>query len=162
MIALEGSRFEDDADRRFAYGRGRVTSFRAFLVRHRLAGLIAVLVAICIRMGVPTGYMPVVDHGQVVLMICNGDGPVTAGMAMPAAKHGSGHAMEHDRDKPGKSDQPCAFSALSTHALGGVDPILLAIAIAAIMVLALWPLLAPPIRRRSFLRPYTRGPPLEA
>ncbi len=103
---------------------------------------------------VPAGFMPTVDHGQIVISICSGTGPMTMVMAMPGMEHGKPGENQHS-----KSEQPCAFSGLSAPSLAAADPVLLAIAILFVMALALRPMVPSVVRQRPHLRPPLRGPP---
>ncbi len=121
------------------------------LVRHRFAAALLIAAALLVRLIVPTGYMLDASHGAITVELCSGTGPMR--MAMPGMTHpddGKGH---------GKAGSPCAFAGLAAPALGGADPILLAVAIAFIMATAFDGGVAAPPLRRLFLRPPLRGPP---
>ena len=105
------------------------------------------------RLIVPAGYMLDVSHGSIMVELCSGAGPMRMAMAMPGMGHQDG-GREH-----GKTEQPCAFAGLAAPALGGADPILLAVAILFIMAVGRCaaPTLSRP--RAPRLRPPLRGPP---
>jgi len=103
---------------------------------------------------VPAGFMPTLDHGEIVISICSGTGPMTMVMAMPGMEHGKKGDSQH-----GKTEQPCAFSGLSAPSLAAADPILLALAILFVMALALRPMVPSVVQQRPHLRPPLRGPP---
>lgn len=129
---------------------------------------------------IPAGFMLSVVSGHVAITLCSGFAPVTKAdtspmqtampMQMPMAMAGPASdpgAMDmaampgHDPAKDhGKTEMPCAFSGLSTHALASVDPLLLGAAIAFVMGIALRP--SPPRARSAtlYLRPPLRGPPI--
>ena len=128
---------------------------RSFLRRYPAIGLFVVAAAMFVRVAVPSGFMPAVDHGHIVITICTGTGPMTATMAMPGMSHDTPDMpSEH-----GKADHPCAFSGLSMPSLAAADTILLTIALAFVMALALQPLLPLAPSYTRFLRPPLRGPP---
>ena len=105
------------------------------------------------RMLVPAGLMPTMEHGRIVVCLCSGSGPAT--MIIEIDKD------THDASHDGEADTPCAFAGLGSPALAGADPVLLAIATVFAMLLvarAVVPLVAAPLR----LRPRLRGPPLTA
>ncbi|MFS0735636.1 DUF2946 family protein [Sphingomonas sp. 1P06PA] len=132
-------------------------AFRRHILAHRsLCGLLIAL-ALAMKLLVPTGFMPTVAGGQIVVTLCSGSGPVKMMMTLP----GTGH---HDADDHGaaKHEPPCAFSGLTMPALSGADPVLLTAQILFAMVLALHALVAIPLPARSFLRPPLRAPPLSA
>ena len=127
---------------------------------------------------IPAGFMLSVVSGHVAITLCSGFAPVTkAGTspmltAMPMQMAMAGPASDpgamdmaampgHDPAKDhGKTEMPCAFSGLSTHALASVDPLLLGAAIAFVMGISLRP--SPPRARSAtlYLRPPLRGPPI--
>ncbi len=65
-----------------------------------------------------------------------------------------------ERSRDGEqASKDCAYSAIGKSALGGADPILLALAFAFILVLGLAPSRALPARPVPHTRPPLRGPP---
>lgn len=125
-----------------------------------------ILAALIIRLLVPTGYMPGMVDGAVVMRPCDGQRakPAMMNMAMPSGDHA--HAS-HDDDRGeggqhGGFDAPCAFSGLATPALAATDPILLAAAIAFILASAFRMVTARGFRRDAHLRPPPQGPPTTA
>lgn len=109
--------------------------------------------ALLLRLLVPAGFMPVVDHGRVTLAVCSGYGPVVA----KPMHHGGSHSMPAH-----ETQSPCAFADLALPVLGGADPILLGEALAFVAVLALLLAVTTTPRRPSRLRPPLRAPPLLA
>lgn len=120
------------------------------LVRQQpsLAALI-LAAALLLRVLVPAGFMPVVEQGRVSLTLCSGYGPVVA-----KPMHHGGHHMPVQQ-----TQSPCAFADLALPVLGGVDPLILAVALAfvAILALLLAAVVAPSTPSR--LRPPLRAPP---
>lgn len=148
--------------RRAAAGRvaGRVEGQERIF---RRVGLIALLLALAMRMAVPTGFMwePAVDGGAR-LVSCSGMAPMPVAVA-PAAHGGHhmgapSHGKSHDGDTG--SSRECAFSGLAG-ALDLADP-LLTPALALIAAFAL-PLpvarAAAPGRGLAAPPPPSRGPP---
>jgi hypothetical protein len=123
---------------------------------HALWAAVLILLTLAVRIIVPPGYMPALDHGRVVMEPCSGHGVMTMPMGDMAgmADHMSGkHAMT------AKQDMPCGFGLLAIGCTGGADVALLAVAIAFILARA-WRLPYPPrLAPRSRLRPPLRAPP---
>lgn len=96
--------------------------------------------------------------GAVAIVLCSGVGPEMAGM--PMTKPGDPHP-QHPAD--GKSvDHPCAFSSLTMAATGGVDAVLLALALVYGLALGVLPAATRPWRGSVRLRPPLRAPPLNS
>lgn len=140
---------------------------RLVLTHNALAALVIVL-ALAMKAAVPSGFMPMLVEGRVVMVLCSGFGPVTAAPAMPemaGMHHGAAMVADHggqDRPDGGQHDnksQPCAFSGLNAPSLAGADPAVLAIAIAFVLALGLRIVAALPVMRPARLRPPLRGPP---
>ncbi len=137
------------------------------LIRHHrhLTGIVLVLV-LALRVIVPSGFMPTVSDGRIVVAVCSGSGPMSITRPPPATHavaglHGDRNEPEHQPDH-GKMDQPCAFAGLSTLAIAAVDAALLTVALALVAALAVR--IAAPLAtaRASYLRPPLRGPPAAA
>lgn len=129
------------------------------ILHHRRLAAWLVAATLLLRVLVPTGYMLDVAGGAVTVELCAGYGPMTMARPMPAmARHVGKHdGRTHDGDK---AERPCAFAGLNAPALGGADPLLLAVALAFVMAAALRADVPPAPRRRRHLRPPLRGPPL--
>ncbi|OYW47041.1 MAG: hypothetical protein B7Z33_01370 [Sphingomonadales bacterium 12-68-11] len=119
---------------------------RALARRHSRLAVLVVLVALALRIVVPGGFMPAFAQGGVTITICHGDGSSQSTIPVPV------------KTLPGAS-QTCAFADLDLPALGAVDPVLLAVALAFAIALGL--AASAPLRLRAFarLRPPLRGPP---
>jgi len=128
-----------------------MTSIRALIRDHRTLAMLLVAVALFVKVLVPSGYMAGTGQKLLSVQIClDGINHKTVQLAVPA--DGSSH-----QDSQGHP--PCAFTALSMGALGGIDAPLLALAIAFILALGFAPT-HPVLRgRASHLRPPLRGPP---
>ncbi|WP_420822420.1 hypothetical protein [Sphingosinithalassobacter portus] len=108
-----------------------------------------------LKIVIPTGFMPTMSNGQIVISICSGIGPTTMIMTIPGLEHeseGDGHGS--------KAEQPCAFAGLSAPPLAAADPLLLAAAVLFVLALGMRPLVLPASKAPPYLRPPLRGPPL--
>lgn len=132
-----------------------MTRLRHHLREQRWLALWLVGLALAMRIAVPAGYMPMFSGKTVAVALCSGYGPMQ--MAMPGTVSHPDKPGEHD-----KSAAPCGFSGLATPSLGGVDPIVLVLAIAFIIATAV--ITVPPRRvvPATYLRPPLRGPPITA
>ncbi|MXO66702.1 hypothetical protein [Altericroceibacterium endophyticum] len=104
---------------------------------------------------IPTGFMPTMSNGQIVISVCSGMGPAKTVMTMPGLEHES----ESDAHR-NKAEQPCAFAGLSAPSLAAADTLLLAAAILFVLALGMRSLVLPASKTPPYLRPPLRGPPL--
>jgi hypothetical protein len=134
-----------------------MTSLRALIQQYARLALVLVLLALAARALLPAGYMiaPAGEHLLTVTICSDPSGAPKQMRIAIADKDQTGS----DQSGSGGKAQPCAFSGLGHPALGGIDPVLLAGALAFILLLGLAPLRAPPARDIAFLRPPLRGPP---
>ncbi len=118
--------------------------------------LMLVLVALCMKALVPTGYM--VGQGTKTLSIefCSDGLTQTAAkqIVIPMKDDADRSSGDHD---PAKGD--CAFSSLSVASLGGAQPDLLSDALVFIQATGFAPQAAPVLQSSFDLRPPLRGPP---
>lgn len=131
---------------------------RALIQRQPKLVMLVMALALCVKALVPSGYM--VRSGTTELLtvaLCSQglDAPKTATIAI----HKEGGSQDQDSEG-GKTDTPCAFTALSMVSLGGADAPLLAMALLFILALGLAPSAAPLPAEPAYLRPPLRGPPL--
>ena len=133
-----------------------MTPLRHYLRDRRHFALAIIMVALLMRLLLPTGFMPEVSAGKITIALCTGHGQATIDIAVP---NGNGH---HDPAQTAKHDMPCPFASGSTHGLAGADPTLLAIAIAFVLALSLRPVVVTRLAGAPYLRPPLRGPPLPA
>lgn len=127
-------------------------AFRTFcLSHHRLAALLIAL-ALCMKTLIPAGYMLGSESRVLTVQICADSlrHEITKQIAVGQKDHGT---------NKGKTDAPCAFTALTHGVLGGAGPIQLALALLFILALAFAPHLPAAPKRVHFLRPPLRGPP---
>lgn len=111
--------------------------------------------AFLMKLVMPSGFMPTVANGQIVISVCSGTGPTTMVMTIPGLKHGKGDGSG-DQAKP---DQPCAFAGLAAPSLAAADSLLLALAILFVLALGTRPAATLEATAPPRLRPPLRGPP---
>lgn len=123
-----------------------MNALRAIARRHSRLAAVVLLLALALRIVVPGGFMPAFAQGSVTITICHGDSTSQREIPVPVKR------------LPGAA-QTCAFADLDQPALGAVDPVLLALALA--FSLALGFAASPPLRLHGHarLRPPLRGPP---
>ena len=103
---------------------------------------------------IPGGYMPMVEHGAIRVMICPGTQDASSMAAMPGTAHHDG-----EQSKPGH-EMPCGFSGLTFTATSTADAVVLTLAIIFAMLLTARRVVPVPAARRASLRPPPRGPPI--
>lgn len=134
--------------------RRAVNALRRLILAHRHLASLLIVAALAVKLLVPAGYMVAPGPGHITVSICSGFGPKTMVIEIP------GKAADHSSpNEHGKAEMRCAFSGLSTQALGPVDPILLVAALAFVMALALRLPRPSRISPTPYLRPQLRGPP---
>jgi hypothetical protein len=131
--------------------RIRVKGLRHHILGHRRWAAALIALALLAKLIVPAGFMLDGSAGRITVELCTGFGVQKVEMALP------GQPDQHDRQS--KADSPCTFSALAAPALGGADPIQLAIAIAFVMAIGLRAVAIARPRSFAHLRPPLRGPP---
>lgn len=145
-----------------------MTGFRRLALRHPLAAACLLAAALLMKALVPGGYMISASGGRLAIELCSGSQPrvplaapaMTMGMAhdveAPAMRHHPAPDHKSGHEKP---EMPCAFAGLSLTALAAADPVILAIALLFVMMVALRPTMPRARPRPPFLRPPLRGPP---
>lgn len=136
-------------------GVAAMHALRATIGTHRSLALFALALAFLVRAALPAGYMIAHDASSVITVAVCSDASgahKVIELAIPPkqGEHGKGQSAK---------DGSCAFSALGKSALGGTDPVLLALAFAFILVLGLAPSRTLPARPVPHARPPLRGPP---
>lgn len=128
-------------------------NFRRLLAQRHLTTLICV-VAMLLKLLVPSGYMLAADHGRITMAICSGvaSSPIT--ISMPMRHDDSGGKDHHGRD-----EMPCPYGSLAFPALQAVDPIQLALLMAFILAVGVVVIAPAPRASSAFLQPPPRGPP---
>lgn len=130
-------------------------AFRTFFARHRALVALTLTLALLAKMLIPGGYMPMVEHNAIRIMVCPGTQDASLTATMPGMTHHDGkhgHTAGHD--------MPCGFSGLTLTATSAADPVVLALAVAFAMMLAAWRIAPILVQRSSSLRPPPRGPPI--
>jgi len=130
---------------------------RALFLHHRRLAMLLVTAALCMKALIPAGYMLGEDTRVLTVQICADTigQTITTRIALPSSGHGP------DGGKA-KTDSACPFTALGHAALGGADPVQLALALVVAMALAFAPRLPAAPKRILHLRPPLRGPPARA
>jgi len=135
-----------------------VTELRALFLHHRAMALMLVVVALCMKALVPTGYMVAQGGKTLTIEFCSD------GLTEVAAKQIVIPMKDASDDSPGDHGQgkgDCAFSVLSMASFGGAQPDLLADAISFILTTGFAQPIAPVLQPSFDLRPPLRGPPAE-
>lgn len=135
-----------------------VRLLRSAVLKHPFLALAVGLAGLLLRVAVPAGFMPVLDHGRLTLTICSGYGAAALQPARETASPtpGNGH---HGQGKPA-ADGSCAFADLALPLIGGADPVQLTAALLFIVAASLFFRTAIPPNAGLRLRPPLRGPPL--
>lgn len=132
-------------------------ALRRALLRFRVAAMLAIALALALRLLVPAGMMVDSAAGSLTVRIC-ADGSHDAGATMTIAvardRSAGGHALP-DAAKSGG----CAFGGLAMAGLPTVDPLLLAVALAFVLALGFARVLPLPAPAPRHVRPPLRGPP---
>lgn len=127
--------------------------FRELILSHRWWAAALIALALAMKLAVPTGFMPVERAGTIVVMVCTGMGQQQVEIdvpGMPVKEDGATRA----------AGQPCAFAGLGMDMMPGVDPVLLAGALAFILALGFAAVAVLRVDRVRHLWPPMRGPPL--
>lgn len=131
----------------------RAPVFRGLILSHRGFAAALIALALAMKLVVPAGFMPVERSGKIVVMVCTGMGQQQVEIdvpGMPAKQDGATRV----------AGQPCAFAGLGLDMMPGVDPVLLAGALAFILALGFVGVAVPPLGRARLLWPPMRGPPV--
>jgi hypothetical protein len=129
--------------------------FRIFFRQHRAIAFMIVMLALALKAAVPPGVMVEAGFRTITVQMCH-DASGNTGPRQIVVPHRLGH--EPPADKIAK--ETCPYAGLSMSALGGADPVLLALALAFILALAHRPVAVRPPRAAAYLRPPLRGPPV--
>ncbi len=127
--------------------------FRGLILSHRWWAAALIALALAMKLAVPAGFMPVEQAGKIVVMVCTGMGQQQVEIdvpGMPAKQDGATRA----------AGQPCAFAGLGLDMMPGVDPVLLARALAFILALGFVGVAVVRVDRARQYWPPMRGPPL--
>lgn len=133
-----------------------MNTVRSLLLRHRTMAMMLVVMALCMKALVPTGYMVGQGGRTLTIEFCS-DGLTEVAakqIVIPMKDDSDGSSGDH-----GQAKGDCAFSVLSMASLGGAQPDLLADALVFILTTGFAPPVAPVLQSSFDLRPPLRGPP---
>lgn len=137
-----------------------MTQLRALIRDHARLTLVLLALALAVKAVVPAGFMLSAGGERLLTVtICSeaSGSPKQMQIAIPGKQDAGG-----DHSDAASKATHCAFAGLGNSALGGIDPLLLAGALAFILLIGFAPLPALPARDIPFLRPQLRGPPASA
>lgn len=133
-----------------------MNTVRSLLLRHCTMAMMLVVLALCMKALVPTGYMVGQGGRTLTIEFCS-DGLTEVAakqIVIPMKDDSDGSSGDH-----GQAKGDCAFSVLSMASLGGAQPDLLADALVFILTTGFAPPVAPVLQSSFDLRPPLRGPP---
>lgn len=130
-------------------------ALRALLFANRHVAAIVMAAALCLKALIPAGYMPDIGAQALTIEICADSTSEHLTRLLVVPHKGIPAADRHDG-----AACACPFSSLVHQCLSGVDPILLMVAVAAIMVLGVAAQTPAPRHSHRHLRPPLRGPPV--
>lgn len=125
-------------------------SIRAVVHANRKLAALLLAAALLLRILVPAGFMPLIDHGRMIVGVCNGMGVSKMVIEIPGLEH---------KSQGNDAQKSCAFSDLSLPSLAGADPLVIAALIVFILALGLTFAVQQPPVGAVRLRPPLRGPP---
>lgn len=136
---------------------------RTLIATNRSFTLLLLALALLLRFVVPSGFMPVFEHGRVAILLCPGTSPAMALMSgptvsEPAAASKAGHPLGHGQG--GKLEAACPYAGLAMPVAGGADPVQLATALLYILALGFAATALSFVGSAFRLRPPARGPPI--
>ena len=126
----------------------------------RVGFLGLLLVALLLRVSIPTGMMLVSAEGGARIVPCPSAWP-SAAVAAPATHHG-GHHQPPQHDHKTQEPPPCPFGVLLFPAMPSAPPLLALQAPAPESLPLPWRHSEAPARDPSYLHPPATGPPLNA
>ena len=126
----------------------------AFLIGHRRLAAIVVAFALLMKALLPAGYMVGQAQGQkaLTILVCadaSGD-HLSRQVSLPASGKKDGNPPSHDA---------CPFAGHAFAALGGADPIQIALAMLFVLALGFAPVPLPRLARARHVLPSPCGPP---
>ncbi len=133
-----------------------MTQLRALFLHHRTMAMMLVVLALCMKALVPTGYMVGQGGKTLTIEFCSDGLTEVAAKQIVIPMNDDSHGSSGDH---GQAKGDCDFSVLSMASLGGAQPDLLAEALAFILTTGFAPPVAPLLQSSFDLRPPLRGPP---
>ncbi len=133
-----------------------MSPLRTFIGHHRRFSALLMALALAMKVFLPAGYMLEAQSRVLTVLVCTdaSDANHTAHVAISI--------HETNGRKTTSADGTCPYSALSLASLGGIDPILLGLALGFILALAFTSSKIPRIGSTRYAWPPLRGPPLMA
>jgi hypothetical protein len=131
--------------------------FRAILFSRRDLALAFLVFALAMKLIMPSGFMFNTVGKQLTVTLCSGVSGQSTTITIPTGPDHQDHGDEQAAQK-----DICPYGALGHATLGGADPVLLAEAIAFLIALGFAAVALPALRRRAYVQPPLRGPPLTA
>lgn len=126
---------------------------RHFFSKHWLVTTLLVVMALGMKMVVPTGYMIGQNAKILTIEMCDDS----------LGQHSVRQIAIPMKQTPGQGTDvnkgACPYASLSIAFTGGAAPDLLALAFLFILALGFAPIVVPQAKQISFLRPPLRGPP---
>jgi hypothetical protein len=132
---------------------------RALIRSYRHLALLALLLALCVKALIPSGFMVSASPDRVLTVAICADATgelKQLKIVIPGKAQDSSHAGGANMDGF------CAFACLAHTAIAGASAILLALAFAIILMLGLRPAARLDLAQLGYLRPPLRGPPQAA
>ena len=124
---------------------------RAFLLHHRRLAVLLVVLALAMKTLVPPGYMVGSSSRALTILVC-ADSTGARSAVQVTIPQGS-------KDLASKDHKPCTFAGHGSPALGGADPIQLALALAFVLALGFLAIKAPRLVAAHRILPPPCGPP---
>ncbi len=137
-----------------------MASIRHLLKVHPRLLALLLLVALAVKVLVPSGYMIAPDTKIFTVQICTGMGMMEKTIEIPVDQGSPDTGKHHGSDDA--STKPCSFAGFAQLGLNIIDPVLLTIALAFILLAGLQLQSVPEPRAVLRLRPPLRGPPFTA
>lgn len=127
-------------------------TLRQILMRRRALAALLIAAALAMKALVPAGFMPEVSARSFTVLVC---------------ADATGDSRAREVTVPGKPAKPgaqaheaCPFGGLGQAAMGGADPLLLALAIGFILAMGVRAAPVLRLKRRRHAQPPACGPPL--
>ncbi|MBF9150472.1 hypothetical protein [Novosphingobium jiangmenense] len=126
---------------------------RAFLLHNRRLAVLLVMLALAMKALVPPGYMVGTSSRALTILVC-ADSTGARSAVQVTIPQGS-------KETAAKDHKPCTFAGHGAAALGGADPIQLALALAFVLALGFLAVEAPHLAAARRILPPPCGPPHE-
>ncbi|MFN3456898.1 MAG: hypothetical protein ACK4Z8_04905 [Novosphingobium sp.] len=124
---------------------------RAFLLHNRCLAVLLVMAALAMKALLPPGYMVGTSSRALTILVC-ADSTGARSAVQVTIPQGA-------KETTAKDHKPCTFAGHSAAALGGGDPIQLALALAFVLVLGFLAIAVPRLAPSRRFLPPPCGPP---